>query len=486
MVTGRKILDAAVIGSGPNGLAAAVVLAQGGYSVRVYESESVAGGGLRSAELTQPGFVHDICSTIHAFALASPLLRTLPLADYGVQFVHPQVPLAHPLNDGSAVVVERSVALTAASLGPDARPYMAIFAPLVEASDLLMEALLRPVGFHHPRLLASFGKDAIRSVTGLTKAKFRSERTCALLAGVAAHSMLPLSNLATAGFAMALITTAHAFGWPVVRGGSQNLADALVQYIRNLGGETVTNMRIESLNQLPPSRAVLCDISPRSLARVAGDRLPVRYRRRLGRYRHGPGVFKMDFALSAPVPWRASECARAGTVHLGGTFAEIADSELAVSEGRVHEKPYVIVVQPTLFDSTRAPAHRHTLWAYCHVPNGSTTDMSNAIERQIERFAPGFRDCIISRHAMFPADLERHNANLVGGDIGGGAATIGQLFTRPLIRVDPYSTPAPGLYLCSSSTPPGVGVHGMCGFYAAHSAVRNCLGQGIPRAINSV
>lgn len=465
-------LDAIVIGSGPNGLAAALVLAQAGRSVRVYEAESTIGGGLRSAELTRPGIIHDQCSTIHALALASPFLKTLPLADYGVRFVHPDAPFAHPLDDGTAVIAERSVEATAGALGPDAHAYRRLFLPLVTASDRLMDAILRPIGFHHPLLLMGFAMSAIRSAAGLAQSEFSTQRARALFAGVAAHSMLPLSALASAGFAMALITSAHSVGWPVIEGGSQKLADALAAHLRKLGGELIAGRPVESLAELPPARAVLCDVTPRQLLKIAGNRLPNDYRARLGKYRYGPGVFKMDFALRAPVPWRANECARAGTVHLGGTLAEIADSESAANEGRVHPKPYVLAVQPSLFDSTRAPAGMHTLWAYCHVPNGCATDRSEAIEAQIERFAPGFRDCVVARHVMSPVDLERRNSNLVGGDIGGGAANVTQLFTRPVARLDPYSTPVPGLYLCSSATPPGVGVHGMCGFHAANSALR--------------
>lgn len=474
-MSNRASLDAIVIGSGPNGLAAAIVLAQAGRSVRVYEAQPTIGGGMRSAALTEPGFIHDVCSTVHTLALVSPFLKTLPLADYGVQFAHPQAPFAHPLDDGTAVIAERSLRATAKLLVPDANAYKKLFQPFVSAGDRLMDAILRPIGFHHPLLLAAFGRSAIRSAASLAQSQFSSERTRALFAGVAAHSMLPLSSLATAGFAMGLIISAHSVGWPVVTGGSQNLANALAAHLRKLGGEIITGAPIDSLAQLPPCRAILCDLTPRQLLKIAADRLPASYQHKLQNYRYGPGVFKMDFALHTPAPWRAAECARAGTVHIGGILAEIADSERAANEGRIHDKPYVLLVQPSLFDSTRAPAGLHTLWAYCHVPNGCTADMSEPIERQIERFAPGFRDCIIARHSMFPADLERQNANFVGGDIGGGAATIGQLFTRPVARLDPYSTPIPGLYLCSSSTPPGIGVHGMCGFYAAHSALRHSL-----------
>jgi phytoene dehydrogenase-like protein len=469
----RASLDAIVIGSGPNGLAAAIVLAQAGRSVRVYEAEPEIGGGMRSAELTEPGFTHDVCSTVHALALVSPFLKTLPLSDYGLRFAHPEAPFAHPLDDGTAAVAERSVADTSRSLGADARSYSKLFAPFVAESDRLMRAILRPIGFGDPLLLARFGVSAIRSAAGLARSAFTTERARALFAGAAAHSMLPLTGLATAGFGMGLIITAHSVGWPVAAGGSQRLADALAAHLRKLGGEIVSGTRIHSLSELPPSRAVLCDVTPRQIVQLAGDKLPATYRRRLGKYRYGPGVFKMDFALDAPVPWRAAECRRAGTVHLGGTLAEIADSELAASEGRVHEKPYVLLVQPSLFDPTRAPAGKQALWAYCHVPHACTVDMSDAIERQIERFAPGFRDCIAARHKMFPADLERHNPNLIGGDIAGGAADITQWFMRPVARFDPHATPVPGLYLCSSSTPPGIGVHGMCGYFAAQSALKS-------------
>jgi phytoene dehydrogenase-like protein len=468
----RAPLDAIVIGSGPNGLAAAVTLAQAKRSVRVYEAEPTIGGGTRSAELTLPGFTHDICSAVHALGLASPFLKTLPLAEYGLHFAQPEAPFAHPLDDGTAVVVQRSVDATADSLGVDAHAYKSLIAPLVRQSDRLMEAILGPAGFRHPLLMAAFGLSAIRSASGLARSTFSSERTRAMWAGVAAHSMLPLTNLATSGYALGLIVTAHSVGWPVAQGGSQKVADALASYLRSLGGEIVASTRIESLDQLPESRAVLCDITPRQLTRIAEAKLPENYKKRLAKYRYGPGVFKMDWALNSPAPWRAAECNRAGTIHIGGSFAEIAASEQAAFEGKVCDKPYVLCIQPSRFDPSRAPAGKHTLWAYCHVPHASAEDMTAAIEAQIERFAPGFRDCIAARSAMFPADLERHNANLIGGDISGGAADLAQFFTRPVARLDPYSTPVAGLYLCSSSTPPGVGVHGMCGYYAAKSALK--------------
>ena len=469
----RAPIDAIVVGSGPNGLAAAISLARSGRSVRVYEAQPTLGGGIRSAELTRPGFVHDVASTVHALVALSPFLKTLPLGDFGLEFAHPDAPFAHPLDDGTAVVVERSLDETARSLGGrDGRAYRKLIGPFVDNSNDLMEALLGPIGFRHPLTMASFGRQAIRSAAGLADSKFQNERTRAMFAGVAAHSMVPLEKLATAGYALGLIVAAHAVGWPVARGGSQKLCDAMAAYLRSLGGELVTDSRVDSLAELPPARAVLCDVTPRQFIRMAGDRLPPLYRWRLSRYRYGPGVFKMDWALNSPVPWRARECERAGTIHIGGTLSEIAESERAAWDGRDTERPYVLVVQASRFDQTRAPSGKHTLWAYCHVPNGSTVDMRDRIERQIERFAPGFRDCIDDRHAMFPADLERSNANLVGGDIAGGAADFSQVYARPIASFHPYATPIPGVYLCSSSTPPGVGVHGMCGYHAARAAMR--------------
>ena len=466
-------MDAIVVGSGPNGLAAAITLARKGHSVRVYEAQSTFGGGARSAELTRPGFVHDMASTVHALALLSPFLKTLPLDQFGLRFAHPEAPFAHPLDDGTAVVVERSIDSTASALGGrDGRAYAKLLTPFVERSDALMDALLAPFSIRHPIVMTRFGRHAVRSAVGLAKHVFESERARAMFAGVAAHSMVPLEKLATSGYALGLIIAAHAVGWPVSRGGAQQLANALVAYLQSLGGEVVTDTPVETLAELPPSQVVLLDVTPRQLIRMAGDRLSRFYRWRLTRYRYGPGVFKMDWALNAPVPWSARECHRAGTLHLGGSLAEIAASERMSWEGRDCERPYVLVTQPTLFDPTRAPEGKHTLWAYCHVPNGSTTDMRERMERQIERYAPGFRDCIEEAHAMSPADLERHNANLVGGDIAGGAADLAQIYTRPVASFDPYRTSIANVFLCSSSTPPGVGVHGMSGYHAARAAMK--------------
>lgn len=465
-------LDAIVIGAGPNGLAAAITLARAGRSVRIYEAAPTVGGGTRSAALTEPGFVHDVCAAVHALALSSPFLRTLPLAEHGLELIHPPAPFAHPLDDGTAVIVRRSIAETCDGLGArDARRYRALTEPFVERADDLMDALLGPLGLRHPLLMTRFGRYAVQSATGLARRMFVEERTRAMFAGLAAHSLVPLEFLATSGYALGLLIAAHSVGWPVARGGSQALGDAMASYFRSLGGEIVTDHPVESLAALPASRAVLCDVTPRQFIRIAGDKLPSGFRKRLSRYRYGPGVFKMDWALSAPVPWRAKECARVGTLHLGGTAGEIAAGERESWNGRTHERPYVLVVQPSLFDSTRAPSGKHTLWAYCHVPNGSTVDMRDRIEAQIERYAPGFRDCIIARSTLSPAELEQRNANLVGGDIAGGAADLAQIFARPVSLFHPYSTPIDGVFLCSSSTPPGVGVHGMCGYHAARAAI---------------
>ena len=472
--------DAVVVGSGPNGLAAAITIARAGHSVLVREASDTVGGGARSAELTLPGFVHDVCSTIHPLAAGSPFFRMVPLAEHGLELVHPPAPLAHPLDDGTAVVLERSVDETAAGLVEDDEAYRRLFGPLADDWRRLEESLLGPLVRlpRHPLALARFGVHALRSAHGLAHGLFRGERARALFAGCSGHAILPAEKAPTAAFGLVLLTLGHAVGWPVARGGSQKIADALASCLRSLGGEIETSARVESLDELPPTRAVLCDVTPRQLVRLAGQRLPASYRRALERYRYGPGSFKVDFALDGPVPWRARECARATCVHVGGTIAEIAASERAAWAGTEPERPYLILAQQTLVDPSRAPEGKHTVWAYCHVPNGSTVDMTERIEFQIERFAPGFRDRILARSALAPADLERHNENIVGGDINGGATVLHQLVARPAARLVPYSTPVPGLFLCSSSTPPGGGVHGMCGFLAAEAALRTALRTG--------
>jgi len=466
--------DAIIIGSGPNGLAAAIALARAGRRVLVCEAEQTIGGGARSAELTLPGFTHDVCSAAHPLAAGSPFLRSLPLDQYGLEFIYPPVSLAHPFDDGTAALLERSVAATGETLGVDGMAYRRLMKPLVADWALLAPALLGPPRLpRHPLALARFGLKALRSARGLAASRFAGERARGFFAGLAAHSFLPLERLATAAFGLVLGITGHAVGWPVARGGSQSIANALAAYLRSLGGEIVTGRRIASIDDLPSARAILCDVTPRQLLRLAGHRLPPNYRRRLERYRYGPAAYKVDWALNEPVPWKAEGCSRAGIVHLGGTLAEISAAESAPWKGEQADKPFVLVAQSSLFDPTRAPAGKHTLWAYCHVPNGSTFDMTERIEKQIERFAPGFRDCVLARGVMPPAALERHNANLVGGDINGGAQDLRQLFARPTRRL--YSTPARGLYLCSSSTPPGGGVHGMCGYFAARAVLQDGL-----------
>ena len=463
--------DAVVIGSGPNGLAAAILLAQNGRSVVVYEAEATVGGGVRSAQLTLPGFVHDICSAIYPLAIGSPFFRSLPLSEHGLDWIQPEAALAHPFDDGTAIILERSVHSTAANLGADQHAYTKLLEPLVTHWNALDAQLLGPPRFpRHPLLLARFGLAALRSARSLAEKRFRGTRARALFGGLAAHSMLPLEQHATAAFGLVLGITGHVLGWPVPRGGAQKVADSLASYLRSLGGDIVLNRRITTLKELPRSRAILCDLTPRQVLAAAGERLPSGFRRKLQRYRYGMGVFKVDWALAGPVPWRAAVCARAATVHLGATLEEIAASERAAWDGEPNERPFVLLAQPSLFDPTRAPEGKHTLWGYCHVPHGSAENMLLKIERQIERFAPGFRDLVLERHILPPAALEKHNANLVGGDINGGAADIRQLFFRPTARL--YGTPVRGLYICSSSTPPGGGVHGMCGYFAARQAIR--------------
>ena len=468
--------DAIVVGSGPNGLAAAIALARAGCSVLVLEAAETVGGGTRTAELTLPGFRHDVCSAIHPLGLGSPYLRTLPLEEHGLEWIQPPVPLAHPFDDGTAALLERSVEATGATLGPDAAAYGRLMSPLVARADTLLGELLGPFRLpRHPLLLSRFGLSAILPAERLARRRFEGERARGLFAGLAAHSMLPLTASPSAAFGLMLGLLGHHVGWPLPRGGSQAIADALASYLRSLGGEIECGRPVASLEELQPARAVLLDVTPRQLVRIAGDRLPSGYRRRLERYRYGPGVFKLDLALDGPIPWQAQECARAATVHLGGTLEEIADSEAAPSRGEHAERPYVLLAQQSLFDPTRAPEGKHTAWAYCHVPNGSAVDMTERIEAQIERFAPGFHDRVLARHAWGPAELERYNANYVGGDINGGVQDLRQHFTRPVARRVPYSTPAKGVYLCSSSTPPGGGVHGMCGWWAAQAALRGAL-----------
>jgi phytoene dehydrogenase-like protein len=467
-------IDAVIIGSGPNGLAAAIELARAGLRVRVHEAEPTIGGGARSAELTLPGFIHDVCSAIHPLAAGSPYFRTLPLKEHGLEWIHPDVPLAHPLDDGTAAVLHRSVVETARGFGDDGAAYRRLIGPLVPRWDELMGDVTRPM-IHvprHPVLLARFGIPAMLPAT-TTARLFSTVHARALFAGLAAHSFLPLEAPFTTAFALMLGISGHAVGWPFPRGGSQKIADALASYLRALGrAEIRTDDRIDVWSQLGKARAYLFDTTPRALERIAGDKLNTTYRRVLRGYKYGPGVFKVDYALAGPVPWRASECRRAGTVHLGGTLEEIAAAEKQVSQGQHPERPFVLVGQQSLFDPTRAPLGTHTLWTYCHVPNGSTEDMTDRIDAQIERFAPGFRNLVLKRSVMTSRDVEAHNANYIGGDISAGSHAGLQFIARPSWSIDPYATPTREIYLCSAATPPGAGVHGLSGYNAAQSALR--------------
>jgi phytoene dehydrogenase-like protein len=469
----RSQWDAIVVGSGPNGLAAAIELAKANLSVLVLEASDTVGGGTRSKELTLPGFVHDVCSAVHPMAIASPFLKTLPLAEHGLHWIHPTYPCAHPLDDGTAAVLEQSLAQTAERLDRDGSAYRGLYAPLISTATGLFEDLLGPFIIpKRPFAALRFGLRAIRSCSGLAQSYFQTEPARALIAGLGAHSVLPLDQSPSAAIAVMLGLASHVVGWPIPRGGSQQIANSLASYFRSLGGIIQTGYRVETVDTLPLARAILFDLAPRQINTIAGHRLPNRYRRQLAQYRYGPGVFKLDWALSDPIPWRAEACRKAGTVHVGGTLAEVAASERAAWQGEHIVKPFVLVAQPSVFDTTRAPAGKHTAWAYCHVPSGSERDMTVAIESQIERFAPGFHDVIVARHAMGTADMQRYNANYIGGDITGGVNDWWQLFTRPAIRLNPYTTPNPRLFICSSSTPPGGGVHGMCGYHAARAVLR--------------
>lgn len=467
--------DVVVVGSGPNGLAAAVALAQAGCRVLVREGAPEIGGGARTLPLTLPGYLHDLCSAIHPLAVASPFFRRLPLAAHGVDWVEPPAAVAHPFDDGTAALLVRSTAETAAGLGRDGRAWRALFDPLATEHDALVEETLGAL-LHvprHPLLLARFGLSAALPARTLARLRFSGERARALFAGIAAHAAMPLERSPSAAFGLVLGAAGHAVGWPFPRGGAGAIARALAAILSGLGGEVRTGDRVASLREPPPARAVLLDLGPPEAIRVAGGALPRPYRERLGRWRYGPGAFKVDYALSAPIPWRAPDCASAGTVHLGGTLEEIAAAERSAARGELPERPLVLLAQHTLFDPSRAPAGRHTAWAYAHVPNGFAGDALLAIERQIERFAPGFREVVLARSVRGPPALERENPNLVGGEVMGGESTLAQIAFRPVARAVPWATPVPWLFLCSASTPPGGGVHGMCGWHAARAALRS-------------
>ena len=460
--------DAVVVGAGPNGLAAAITLAKQGLKPVVLEGSETIGGGARSSELTLPGFIHDIGSAIHPLGAASPFFSSLPLSQFGLEWIKTPVALAHPFDDGTAAVLEPSIEATAEGLDADAKSYINLVSPYVGYwDDLVIDLLGTRRWPKHPLTLAIFGLRAFHSATNLVDGFFKGYRARSFFAGLAAHSALPLSLVPSAVFGLTLCVAGHTVGWPIPRGGTGSITGALAGYLQAQGGRIETGRYVKSVAGLPDSKAVFFDTSPETLLEVYKDRLPAKYKGRLQNYKYGPGVFKIDWALSAPIPWSAKECAEAGTVHLGGTFDEIAESELAVWEGRVTDKPFVVLSQPSLFDSSRAPADKHTAWAYCHVPNGCSNDMTESIEAQVERFAPGFRDLILAKHASAPADLQAENPNLVGGDITGGAQSLKQVFCRPTCNLSPYTTPLKGVFICSSSTPPGAGVHGMCGYHAA-------------------
>jgi len=463
-----------VIGSGPNGMAAAITMARAGRKVDVYEAEALAGGGARTMELTLPGFRHDFGSAVHPMAASSPVFRSLPLERHGLQWIHGSAPLAHPLDDGSAVTLERDLNDAEGALGRDGRAWRKVVEPLVERWPQFTSDALGPVARipRHPFLMARFGAYAFQPAHMLGRRLFAGERARALFAGLAAHSFLSFDQPLSSAVGLVIGAAAHAVGWPIPQGGSQAITDALVAHLRELGGEIHTGRRIATLDELDaPDALALCDVTPRQLLAIGGNRLHPGYRKSLKRFRYGPGVFKIDYALAQPIPWRAPECGRAISVHLGGTMEQIAQSEFAANHGSATEHPFVIVAQPSLFDRTRAPEGKHVAWVYCHVPNGSDVDMTSRIEAQLERFAPGFRDCVIARRAWSPASLESMDANLVGGDINGGELSLRQFFFRPALGN--YATGTPNLYLCSSSTPPGGGVHGMCGYHAARRALRD-------------
>ncbi len=468
-----SIYDAIVVGSGPNGLAAAITLQQAGVSVLLLEGKDTIGGGLRTAEITLPGYLHDICSAIHPMAVSSPFMSKLPLHEHGLEFIYPEVAAAHPFDDGTAAVLKKSIDETAGLLGKDEAAYKKLIQPITKIWPEIAPDVLGPLHFpKHPLSMAQFGLQALTSANYLSR-KFQTAKAKGLWAGMAAHAIQPLTNAATSAIGLVLMAAGHLKGWPVPKGGSASIAKALASYFVSIGGKIETNSYVRTIDQLPASDVVLFDVTPKQLLQIAGDRFNSTYTKQLQRYRYGMGVFKIDWALLEPIPFTAAECRKAGTVHIGNTIEEIVESERLTAAGNHPEKPFVLLAQPTVFDATRAPAGKHTAWAYCHVPNGSTVDMTSAIENQVERYAPGFKNLIIGRNTFNTAEIEAYNPNYIGGDINGGIIDLRQLYTRPAMRWSPYTTPAKGIYICSSSTPPGGGVHGMCGYHAARKALHD-------------
>jgi phytoene dehydrogenase-like protein len=472
--------DAIVIGAGPNGLSAAIQLARRGLAVCVFEANQQIGGGARSEQLTLPNFIHDVCSAVHPMGFISPFFKTLPLQEYGLEWIEPPLALAHPFDNEPAAFLSKSIQQTAENLGQDKQAYLDLINPFVNKSETLIAEILKPIRIsRHPLLMARFGFAAMRSASDFVNSKFKTDRAKALFCSCSAHSVVSLDKIATASFGISLAMVAHLVGWPIVKGGSQRIIDCLEKYFRSLGGEIQAGTKVESLNSLPASKVILMALTPRQVATIAADQLPQKFRDRLLKFRYGPGIFKIDWALDGPIPWRDPVCSQSATLHLGSTFDEILQSESNAWNGKISAKPFVILAQPSLFDSTRAPAGKHIGWAYCHVPHGSDVDRTETIENQVERFAPGFKNLILARHTFNSTQLHQHNENIIGGDIGGGANDFMQIIARPVLKWDPYSTPNPRLFICSSSTPPGGGVHGMCGYNAANSVLKRVFKMSV-------
>jgi phytoene dehydrogenase-like protein len=473
--------DAIVVGSGPNGFAAAITLQRAGLAVLLIEGKEVLGGGVGSAALTLPGFIHDVCSAVHPLGADSPVFKQLHLEQFGLEYLKPEYAVAHPFDDGSAVAIQSSIETTAMQLGKDANNYKKIFSPLIKEWPSVRSAFVSPLHLSaYSNARARFAFYALSSASHFAKHQFNTNPAQSFFAGMASHSMLPLNKLTTSSIAIVLNILAHINGWPLPKGGAQQITNALTACFIKSGGEIQTGCMVTSLQQLPASRVILLDVTPAQLLLIAGDKFSALYKWQLHRYKYGAGVFKIDWALSQPVPFTNVTCRSAATIHIGGSMQEIYNSEAMVSKNQHADKPFVLFVQPGVVDTSRAPEGKHIAWAYCHVPNGSKINMTAAIEKQVERFAPGFRDCILARNAMNTHDMEAYNSNYIGGDINGGAAKVSQLFTRPVLRLSPYRTAAKGVYICSSSTPPGGGVHGICGYYAARRTLRDLFDIQLP------